>query len=95
MTFLIIFPLACAILTLIWIWSGLVLSYLWLWFVTPLGVEPLSTPHAIGIVMLLSFLSSFKKPPKWKGFEFFEHTAVWFAGSLFTLGAGYIVKGYL
>lgn len=37
--------------------EGLVLSYLWEWFVVPLGLKPVSTLHAIGICVLLDFIT--------------------------------------
>jgi hypothetical protein len=37
--------------------EGLVLSYLWEWFVVPLGLRPVSILHAIGICVLLDFIT--------------------------------------
>jgi hypothetical protein len=37
--------------------EGLVLSYLWEWFVVPLGLRPVSIIHAIGICVLLDFIT--------------------------------------
>ena len=37
--------------------EGLVLSYLWEWFVVPLGMKPVSILHAIGICVLLDFIT--------------------------------------
>jgi hypothetical protein len=37
--------------------EGLVLSYLWEWFVVPLGLKPVSILHAIGICILLDFVT--------------------------------------
>lgn len=37
--------------------EGLVLSYLWTWFIVPLGVRPVSILHAIGICVLLDFIT--------------------------------------
>ncbi len=37
--------------------EGLVLSCLWGWFIVPLGVRPVSILHAIGICVLLDFIS--------------------------------------
>ncbi len=36
---------------------GFVLSYLWQWFVVPLGVPDITVVHAIGISMLVAFLT--------------------------------------
>lgn len=37
--------------------EGLVLSFLWEWFVVPLGLRPVSILHAIGICVLLDFVT--------------------------------------
>lgn len=37
--------------------EGVVLSYLWEWFVVPLGLRPVSFLHAIGICILLDFVT--------------------------------------
>lgn len=37
--------------------EGLVLSYLWEWFVVPLGLKPISLLHAIGICVILDFVT--------------------------------------
>jgi len=36
--------------------EGLVLSYLWEWFVVPLGMKPVGILHAIGLCVLLDFV---------------------------------------
>lgn len=46
-----------ALLSLSAILNGWVLTYLWLWFVTPLGLPSLSIAHAIGISCVISFLT--------------------------------------
>ncbi len=40
------------------LWRGFVLSYLWTWFLVPLGVPDIGIIHAIGISMIASFLTS-------------------------------------
>lgn len=37
--------------------EGLVLSYLWDWFVVPLGPRPVTIIHAVGICVLLDFVT--------------------------------------
>lgn len=37
--------------------EGLVLSYLWQWFVVPLGLKPVTILHAIGLCVLLDFIT--------------------------------------
>lgn len=40
------------------IWNGFVLTKLWLWFAVPMfGVAPLTIPAAIGIAMMVSYLT--------------------------------------
>ena len=36
---------------------GFVLKYLWLWFAVPFGLMPISIAHAIGISLIISFLT--------------------------------------
>lgn len=49
-SFFLLFALACA-------FEGFVLSSLWEWFIVPLGVRPISIVHAIGICVLLDFVT--------------------------------------
>ena len=37
--------------------NGFVLSIMWEWFVVPLGVEPVSLAHAIGITFIMNLLA--------------------------------------
>ncbi len=37
--------------------EGLVLSFLWEWFVVPLGMKPVSILHAVGLCVLLDFIT--------------------------------------
>jgi hypothetical protein len=37
--------------------NGFMLSYLWEWFVVPLGAPPIGLLHAIGIAVLVSMLT--------------------------------------
>jgi uncharacterized membrane protein len=39
------------------IWRGYVLTVMWAWFVMPLGARPLGVAHAIGLAMLVGFLT--------------------------------------
>ena len=40
------------------IFQGFVLSQLWLWFFVPLGVPSIGVANAIGITLLVSFLTA-------------------------------------
>lgn len=50
--------------------NGFALSYLWLWFVVPLGVKPLGIAHAIGLGAIVRFLTHqySSDSPGWSGF---------------------------
>lgn len=37
--------------------EGVVFSYLWLWFITPLGFKAISILHAFGICVMIDFVS--------------------------------------
>lgn len=41
---------------LIW-WDGWVLVHLWRWFLVPLGIVNISTAHACGIGLLISYMT--------------------------------------
>lgn len=49
-SYILLFVIACSL-------EGLVLSYLWEWFVVPLGMKPVSILHAIGLCVLLDFIT--------------------------------------
>ena len=49
-SFILLFAIASSL-------EGLVLAYLWEWFVVPLGLRPVSILHAIGICVLLDFIT--------------------------------------
>jgi hypothetical protein len=39
------------------LWAGFVISKLWLWFVVPLGVPPITMWTGVGFDLLLSFIT--------------------------------------
>jgi hypothetical protein len=39
---------------------GFVASYLWYWFMVPLGLSPISVPHAIGLAILVGLFTYHK-----------------------------------
>ena len=41
--------------------AGLVIADLWLWFVVPLGLAAISQAHAVGLLILIFFLTNFGK----------------------------------
>jgi len=42
--------------------NGFMLSYMWAWFIVPLGAPPIGVLHAIGIGILVSVLTSEASP---------------------------------
>jgi hypothetical protein len=46
------------LLALAMVLNGFMLSYMWQWFVVPLGVRPIGLPQAIGIAIIVSMLTS-------------------------------------
>lgn len=41
----------------LWVWSGVVVTFLWGWFIVPLGLDQIGLAHAIGLVIMISFLT--------------------------------------
>ena len=46
------------------IWSGFVITKLWIWFVVPLGLPVISISHAIGIDLIITFMCGHAVDPK-------------------------------
>jgi len=71
--------------------QGFIISQLWLWFLTPLGVASIGIANAIGIAPLVSLLTSrldYAKDPDMKGWTLLIGQLI---GYLFIWGFGYIV----
>jgi hypothetical protein len=50
------------------VWRGLILSFLWLWFLVPIGVPAIGAVHGAGIALLAGmFLTSVQKKQEQKG----------------------------
>ena len=81
-------------------WSGFVLSILWGWFFVPsLGVPALSVPSAIGIALVVSYMThQYQKKNKteidgWEAVaESMAHMAL---KPVFALAIGWIVKQWV
>lgn len=81
-----------AFIAFIAILRGFALSYLWQWFITPFGLPELGIAHAIGISMIVGFLT-------------YQHNgseeankgvlAVTFLSPLMALFFGYIVHSFM
>lgn len=84
------------------IWQGVALSYLWDWFIVPLGVVSISIAHAIGIsIVAQSFLAALarsaeieseKKDPHERLLEAIVKAILL---PLFMLVIGYIVQAFM
>lgn len=55
---LVIFLLALIITPLSYILNGWALSILWAWYIAPFGLPPLTIPRAIGIALVVGFLTN-------------------------------------
>jgi hypothetical protein len=79
----------------LYILNGWVLSQLWQWFVvTTFNLRPLSIPEAIGIAMVVGFLTheyNDSKKEEHKGWAVVVPLLMAFVGPLITLLAGYIL----
>jgi hypothetical protein len=75
---------------------GWVITKLWGWFIIPFGIQPLTLPHAIGIGLILTFLTA---QTLGKSAETLEEKirecvtpVIW---PLFALLLGYIVQSFM
>jgi hypothetical protein len=41
-----------------WVWKALVATYLWLWFIVPLGMPIISMVHALGLTLVGWFFTT-------------------------------------
>lgn len=96
--------IGCLVLLLIWpfssIWSGYALSVLWSWFiVATFEIRPLSIPAAIGIAMVVRYLTYQwnVKEPDYESSTARTVTAILMAFSYpaFALAFGYIVHLFM
>ncbi len=82
------------------VWYGYALSVLWGWFIVPaLGAPALSVPSAIGIAIVVSYMTHQYSKKNSVDIEGWEATAEALAFSalkpLLTLGIGWIVKQWI
>lgn len=93
----IIFSLIISIPTSIW--SGFVLTKLWMWFIVPVfALAPLTIVPAIGLALVVSFLTFHlpyeKSKPDYSGL-LAHQLSVGFIRPLFALFFGYIVHLFM
>ncbi len=76
--------------------EGVVLYYLWLWFVVPLGAPAIGLLHALGLGMIIHFLTyhfyDFKKNDEAGIWEPLCHLLV---RPVFTLGFGWLLHSFM
>lgn len=72
---------------------GLVLDQLWQWFIEPFGIQPIGLPHAIGIVVIASFLTNqYNKDVEENMMKAITHN---FGTPIMALLAGYIAHLFI
>jgi len=91
MAFLLILGLV-AVSVVVSVVNGFVLSYLWQWFVTPLGIPAIGLAHAIGLGMIIRYLTkSESNSENTIGSAIVDA----FLGPFVMLGLGAIVKAFM
>ena len=80
-------------------WSGYVLTFLWMWFIVPLfGLPPLSIAQAMGLGLVIAFLThQHIKSTGHEGQdkELLRTIAIVMARPAFALFLGWIIKAYI
>jgi hypothetical protein len=72
---------------------GWVLTYLWLWFIVPFGAPVLTIPMAIGLTLLVNYLSGAIKITKDEK-PIIDVMIEVFASPFIVLGMGYIIHHF-
>ena len=83
------------VVMLLAIWRGFVLSYLWQWFLVPLGVSEISIAHAIGLSVLVGMFTSHIKSKSEDAKGAWQPLVTAFAAALAAFGLGYIVHAIM
>jgi hypothetical protein len=83
------------------IWAGYVITLLWLWFMCPLGLPEISLAHAVGVDLLITFITQKLVFDKKEA----DEDEVWspikqilkhlFVRPLFFLAAGYVAHFFM
>lgn len=80
-------------------WRGYVLSILWVWFVVKtFGVEPLSLPSAIGLSLIVSYLThqmDFRKDERTTAEKFLSAMFAQTLWPALTLLSGWIINHWM
>ena len=94
---------ACVVAPFSYIVNGWVLAVLWRWFAVPLGLPSLTVPYAIGVALIVGFLTHQQSSPRGKDDRTQDEKVAdgiaallySFVGPLFTLGIGWIVTQFI
>lgn len=84
-----LFPLNC-------LWGAFVLTYMWLWFVVPFGVQPIGKAHVMGISLFINAMAG-RYTPKREG-ENWKPLTMLYDGAMragLTLLIGYICHRFM
>jgi hypothetical protein len=92
-----VIPAITALVAVAMVWRGYVFSLLWAWFAVPIfGFAPLSIAQAIGVMVVVSFMTYHRtwneakdKDVKWAPF------VMLFASPAVTLAGAWVVKQYM
>lgn len=74
--------------------NGWVLSWLWLWFMVPLGLPVISLAHSIGIAGIVGFMTKQYTSDKNEE-EKYERMAYGLLAPFIALGGGYIIHSFM
>ncbi|MNK14372.1 hypothetical protein D3C87_324890 [compost metagenome] len=83
-----------ALIAVMAIYRGYILSILWGWFLVPLGMPIITIPLAIGFTLIVGYFTTNKKP-KSEEYNWGEAVAVSSLTPLLFLGIGWIVKFFV
>lgn len=75
--------------------NGWALVQLWGWFMVPLGLPVLSLPWAIGIAVVVSFLTNHNEPRKSDDVDVGKAIGHAFLRPVISVGVGWIVHQYM
>ena len=76
---------------LIGVYEAFAFSKIWEWFIVPLGASQINIVHALGILLMVSFIKRNDAPDR-SVFTVLTEYAIKYSAILLT---GYIVKGFI
>jgi predicted permease len=78
-----------------WFFQAFVFMKLWHWFVVPLGVMMIGYTQALGLIMIVVILKRMDYSLRAENSKMGERIFNYYVLYAITLGAGYIVKGFV